>query len=91
MKRYLGRGICCMGAALLLFLAEVSPVRAEEHSCGSWVVDNVTEDCRTPICDGVHLTGYRIYETHKTCTYTPTNYTYTIPNTYTQEGGCCTE
>ncbi len=91
MKRYLGRGICCLGAALLLLLTEVSPVRAEEHRCEPWVVDHVTEDCRTPICDGVRRTSYLTYQCHKTCTYLPTNYTYSIPNTYTREGGCCTK
>lgn len=82
--------ICGMGAAAMMFGMCGGQVHAEaEYECGAWVVDNKTEDCRTPICDGVHLTKFVTEQRHKTCTYLRTGYTFTIPETRVEEGGCC--
>lgn len=89
MKRYLRRGICCFGVTLMMFMAQMSSVSADE--CDAWETDSVTENCRTPICDGVRRTAYLTYRRHKTCRDNSTNETYTLTDIYTCEGGCCSK
>lgn len=92
MRRKVRKWICCLGAVAIVFMADIGTVHAEgEYFCEAWKVDSTTEDCRTPICDGVHLTRFIIEKRYKKCTYVNTGYTFTIPDTYVREDGCCSK
>jgi len=88
--RKICRMLCCLGAVLMIAVLVPGNVYAEdEFTCGAWINDSVTPECRTPMCDGTRLGLYITYKRHKNCTYKNTGYTFTIPDTSVESRGCC--
>ncbi len=90
MRRSVRKWICCLGAVAIVLVADMGAVHAAaEYACGGWIIDEYREECRTPVCDGVRLTNYITTKRHKNCVYVSAGYSFTIPDTYVEEKGCC--
>ena len=92
MRRKIRKWICCLGVVAIMFMADTKAIHAaDEYRCEAWEIDSITEDCRTPICDGVHLTRFITVKKHRICTHLNTGYIILIPDTYVREDGCCSK
>ena len=89
MRRNVRKWICCLGVVAIMFMADTKAVHAETYNCDPWKIINKNYECRTPICDGKRRTGYLTVVRQRKCTYSDTGYTFTIPDTYVEEQGCC--
>lgn len=90
-RKQLCKAICCLVAALMMVTTWPAHTAqaADEFTCGPWMNHSATAECRTPMCDGTRLGLYVTHTRNKKCTYVNTGYTFTIPDSYVEDRGCC--